>query len=64
LRRLGTKAGGSAAPVTLRLGADDPRGRVAGDQIEEFARQVRQLSGGALRIEPVWRAVGEGSAVD
>ncbi len=54
-----TKAGGEAAPVTLRIGTDDPPGRATGDQIEEFARQVETLSDGLVRIEPVWKATGE-----
>ena len=40
----GTKAGGQAAPVILRIGTDDSPGRPAADQIEEFARQVDELS--------------------
>ena len=52
----GTKAGGQAAPVTLRIGTDDAQGRPAADQIEEFARQVDELTEGAVRIEPVWHA--------
>ena len=54
-----TKAGGSGAPVTLRIGTDDMRGRPAADQIEEFARLVEDRSDSRLRIEPVWRAAGE-----
>ena len=54
-----TKGGGSGAPVTLRIGTDDMRGRPAADQIEEVARQVEDRSDGRLRIEPVWRAAGE-----
>ena len=56
-----TKAGGSGAPVTLRIGTDDGPGRPASDAIEEFARQVKELSGGKLRIEPVWQAAGQGN---
>lgn len=54
------KAGGSGAPATLRIGTDDVPGRPAADQIEEFVRQVDDRSGGLLRIEPVWQAVGAG----
>ena len=54
----GTKAGGQAAPVVLRIGTDDFLGRPAADQIEEFARQVKELSGGTVRIQPVWNAAG------
>ena len=55
----GTKAGGQATPVILRIGTDDFQGRPAADQIEEFARQVEELSDGAVRIEPVWNAAGD-----
>ena len=54
----GDKAGGSGGPVTLRIGTDDMRGRPSGAAIEEFARQAKELSGGRIRIEPVWRAAG------
>ena len=54
-----TKAGGSEAPVTLRIGTNDPPGRPASDQIEEFARQVEDLSDRRIRIQPVWEAAGE-----
>ena len=47
-----------AEPVTLRVGTDDDPGVLAADQIEEFARQVDELSGGELQIEPVWRSGG------
>ena len=54
-----TKAGGSGAPVILRIGTDDTPGRPAAKQIEEFARQVQTLSAGTVRIEPVWQAAGQ-----
>jgi TRAP-type C4-dicarboxylate transport system substrate-binding protein len=47
-------------PVTLRIGTDDEPGKPAADQIEEFARRVQDLSGGAIAVEPVWHAAGEG----
>ena len=47
-------------PVTLRIGTDDEPGRPAADQIEELARRAAELSDGAVRIEPVWHAAGEG----
>ena len=53
------KADGSG-PVTLRIGTDDEPGRPAADQIEELARRVAELSDGALRLEPVWHAAGDG----
>jgi TRAP-type C4-dicarboxylate transport system substrate-binding protein len=55
----GTKAGGDAGPLTLRVGTDDPPGRPGEAQIEEFAHQVEELSGGDIRIEPVLDAGGE-----
>ncbi len=57
----GTKAGGSGAPVTLRIGTHDLQGGSPGaGHIEEYARRVAELSDGMLRIEPVWRAAGDG----
>ena len=57
----GTKAGGSGAPVTLRIGTHDLQGGTPGaEQIEEFARRVEALSDGRLRIKPVWHAAGDG----
>lgn len=60
----GTKAGGTSGPVTLRVGTDDPAARPGSDQLEEFARRVEKLSGGALRIESVLNAGGDGSDWD
>jgi TRAP-type C4-dicarboxylate transport system substrate-binding protein len=59
-----TKAGGQAAPITLRIGTDDGPGRPAADQIEQFAREVAARSGGRLRIEPVWQAAGDAGQDD
>lgn len=53
-----TKAGSASSPVTLRIGTDDSPGRPSADQIEEFARQVKEQSGGTFTIEPVWHAAG------
>jgi TRAP-type C4-dicarboxylate transport system substrate-binding protein len=58
----GDKAGGSGGPVTLRIGTDDPAGRPSGTAMDEFARQARRLSGGRIRIEPVFQAGGTTSA--
>jgi TRAP-type C4-dicarboxylate transport system substrate-binding protein len=55
----GDKAGAGAAPVTLRLGTEDDAGRPGAQQIQEFARQVEELSDGRLLIEPVWDANGD-----
>jgi C4-dicarboxylate-binding protein DctP len=60
----GTKAGGGDAPVTLRMGTDDMPGLPAADQIEEFARQVDELSQGRLVIESAWNAAGESGGDD
>jgi TRAP-type C4-dicarboxylate transport system substrate-binding protein len=57
----GDKAGGSGGIVTLRLASDDPRDAPASQQIKEFARQVRRLSDGRLRIHIGWEANGSGS---
>jgi TRAP-type C4-dicarboxylate transport system substrate-binding protein len=48
----GTKAGGTSGggPLTLRMVADDRAGRPTANAIEEFARQVRQLSGGTIVV--------------
>jgi TRAP-type C4-dicarboxylate transport system substrate-binding protein len=53
----GTKAGPGSAPVTLRIGTRDGPVRPAGVQITEYAKRVDALSGGSLRLEPVWEAV-------
>ena len=57
---VGNKAGGDAAPVTLRIGTDGPGPETPdGALIQEFARRVQQRSRGQVRIEPVWQAAGE-----
>jgi len=56
----GDKAGGSGGIVTLRLASDDPPDREASQQVKEFARQVRRLSDGRLRIRIDWEANGSG----
>jgi TRAP-type C4-dicarboxylate transport system substrate-binding protein len=52
------KAGGSAPPVTLRLGTPDEPARAASDDVERFAARVRQLSGSRIKIKIVWEAGG------
>jgi C4-dicarboxylate-binding protein DctP len=52
------KAGGSGAPVTLRIGISDPHGYPGSDAIEDFAQRVSTLSEGKIRIRPVWQAAG------
>lgn len=44
---------------TLRIATAEEPGRPAAAQLEEFARQVKELSGGQLLIEPVLKAVGD-----
>ena len=55
----GDKAGGSQAPVTLRLGvaddADQPDARFA----RYFASRVAELSRGSLRVRVEWDAAGQ-----
>jgi TRAP-type C4-dicarboxylate transport system substrate-binding protein len=55
----GDKAGGSRAPVVLRLAvayaADEPDAPVA----RFFASRVAETSGGSLRVEVVFRAAGQ-----
>jgi TRAP-type C4-dicarboxylate transport system substrate-binding protein len=51
-----TKAGGSAEPVILRLGTDDGDDAPTAPWIEAFAERVRELSDGALLVEPVHSA--------
>ena len=55
-----TRSGGAPPPVVLTIGTDDPEGRPASTQIEEFADEVEARSHGALRIEPRYRAAGIG----
>jgi TRAP-type C4-dicarboxylate transport system substrate-binding protein len=56
----GTKAGGEAGPLTLRVGTDDPAGRPGEEQIQELARRLAELSDGELRLKPVLNAGGDG----
>ena len=56
-----TRSGGEPPPVVLTIGSDDPAGRPATNQMEEFAGQVASLSDGALRIETRPRAAGLGN---
>ena len=49
------KSGGDAAPTTtLRMATMEGRGAPYADSVEEFARQVEDLSGGDLRIKIIW----------
>ena len=55
----GDKAGGDAAPVTLRMVTVEDRGAPYADGVAEFARQVEDLSGGSVRIHVVWSGAVE-----
>src|SRR5262249_20914763 len=55
----GDKAGGSTAPVTLRIGTVNPADRPEGAALERFAARVARLSGRSVRIELVFQAAGE-----
>ncbi|HET8948912.1 MAG TPA: TRAP transporter substrate-binding protein DctP [Solirubrobacteraceae bacterium] len=55
----GDKAGGEGGTLTLRIGTEDTAGRPSGIAITEFARQVKEISGGRIRIEPVFGAGGK-----
>src|SRR4051794_2165214 len=52
------KAGGTAAPVTLRLGSPDEPERPGSDDVERFAARVKQLSDGRMRVKIAWEAGG------
>ncbi|WP_104140971.1 TRAP transporter substrate-binding protein [Arthrobacter sp. ZGTC131] len=53
-------SGAAEQTKTLTVATDDEPGRPSAAQIEEYARQVKELSGGKLLIEPVWKVVGDG----
>ena len=48
------KSGGDAPTTTLRLATMEGQGAPYTDTVEEFARQVEELSDGSLRIQVVW----------
>lgn len=56
-----SKAGGEEPPIVLKIGTNDFPGRIAADQIEEFAARVDELSTGRMQVEPVWRVGGTNS---
>ena len=51
-----SRTGGPAPVLTLRLGTHDQASAPVAPVIRAFAEQVAELSGGGLRIEPVWEA--------
>ena len=55
----GDKAGGDAAPVTLRMVTVEDKGAPYADGVAEFARQVEDLSAGSVRIDIVWNGAVE-----
>jgi len=50
------KSGGDAALTTLRMATIEDKGAPFTENVEEFARQVEDLSGGKLRVKIVWGA--------
>ena len=54
------KAGGSTAPVVLRLGASDSIEVAESQNVRYFAAQVAKLSGGKLRVRVTFQAAGDG----
>ena len=50
--------------VTLTIGTDDSPGVPSADQIQHFAKQVAELSGGKIVIEPRWHAEGNDHPTD
>jgi TRAP-type C4-dicarboxylate transport system substrate-binding protein len=55
------KAGGSDAPVVLRLAAADDAEQPDAPFARYFARQVSALSDGSVRVKVVWDAAGQDS---
>lgn len=52
------KAGGSSAPLVLRLANSNSGDQPGTDTIEHFAAQVRKRSGGAVRVQIIYLAAG------
>jgi TRAP-type C4-dicarboxylate transport system substrate-binding protein len=55
------KAGGSSAPLVLRLADSNNSDQPDTDTIEHFAAQVRKRSGGSLRVRITFLAAGSAS---
>jgi TRAP-type transport system periplasmic protein len=53
-----SRAGGATPVVTLRLGVHDAPSAPTALAVQAFVERVRELSGGALRVDPVWAAAG------
>ena len=60
----GCTATAEAKPITLTIGTDDRPGVPAATQIQEFAKQVKRMSQGAITIKPRWHAEGDVSDWD
>jgi TRAP-type C4-dicarboxylate transport system substrate-binding protein len=58
----GDKAGGSHAPVVLRLAAADDAEQPDAQLVRRFASRVAELSGDSLRVRVVWDAAGQQTA--
>jgi TRAP-type C4-dicarboxylate transport system substrate-binding protein len=58
----GDKAGGSSAPSVLRLAVADDADQPDARFVRHFASRVAELSGGSLRVRPVWDAAGQQTA--
>ena len=58
----GDKAGGSSTPTVLRLAAADDADQPDARFVRFFASRVEELSGGSLRVRPVWDAAGQQTA--
>jgi TRAP-type C4-dicarboxylate transport system substrate-binding protein len=58
------KAGGSGAPVTLRLATPDRAGLPGAKAIERFREEVAKASDGAVVIKPVYTAAGDAPRFD
>lgn len=54
------KSGGDATPTTtLKMATMEGKGAPYADSVEEFARQVKQLSDGSLRLQIIWSGADE-----
>jgi ABC-type glycerol-3-phosphate transport system substrate-binding protein len=51
------KSGGDTTPVTLHLGTVEHEPIPYGPYVEEFVRNVEEMSGGSIDVEVAWEAV-------
>lgn len=54
---LAEKSGGPAAPLTLRLGTVESEPIPYAPYVNEFVRNVEEISGGSIDVEVAWEAV-------